>query len=57
VANKWRQIAGTTKSKLVTLPDMNFAYTVVDVENNKDLINEIIEKLLSYNLYHTIKDG
>ena len=45
IASKWRQIAegkGITTGKLITLPDMNFAYTVVDIEKNAELVDEIL---------------
>lgn len=48
IATKWRQIAekGITNGRLVTLPDLNYAYMIVDVENNQELIKEILEYIL-----------
>lgn len=57
IASKWRNIAegsGITTGKLVTLPDMNFAYVVVDAEQNKDLIQEITNTLATTNLYYKV---
>ena len=57
VVAKWRQIAegkGITNGKLVTLPDMNFAYMVVDVEKNSELVDEIMQHILKSQLYYTL---
>jgi len=46
VMEKWYQIAiGTTNSHLVTLPDMNFAYTVVNADSNA-MIEQIVDTVV-----------
>lgn len=60
IVSKWRQIAegaGITNSKLVTLPDMNFAYAVVDVEKNQELIDTIMTRLIQDELYYKVSSA
>lgn len=52
IVNKWLTIAtSSTDSRLVMLPDFNFAYTVVDVDKNAALIEIILEKLMANENY------
>lgn len=58
---RWYNIVkGTTTSHLITLPNLNFAYTTVDVDSNP-LIEEIVSTMIKdknyLGLYETKKDG
>lgn len=61
IVSKWRTIAegkGITTSKLITLPDMTFAYVIVDAEQNSELIQEITNNLATQEMYYEIsKEG
>ena len=49
IIEKWlAMIRGTTNSRLVTLPDMNFAYSTISTDNNA-MVEEAVEKLVSSN--------
>lgn len=56
VVDKWLTIAeGTNNSKLVTLPDLNFAYSVYDVDSNSEL-EEIVKAIANRNIYFSVND-
>ena len=56
IIEKWLVIAkGTTNSKLVTLPDMNFAYANIGVNDNA-MIEEIVKKLINNTNYFNINE-
>lgn len=56
IVSKWRQIAekGISDGRLVTLPDLNFAYMIIDVENNQELIKEILDFILKEQLQYNL---
>lgn len=52
IVEKWLTIAtSVSDSKLVMLPDLNFAYTILDASKNNWLIKDILERLLQDNHY------
>lgn len=54
IIDKWLKIAeGTTNSHLVTLPDMNFAYSVITVDSNS-MIEEVVRTIIQNNDYFSI---
>ena len=56
IIEKWLVIAkGTTNSKLVTLPDMNFAYANIGMNDNA-MIEEIVKKLINNTNYFNINE-
>lgn len=49
--NKWLTIANsTTNSKLITLPDLNFAYSVVTAESNP-MVEDVVKNVIGTNNY------
>ena len=56
VINKWHTMAnGVTKSHLVTLPDINFAYTTVNVDSNP-LIENIVDTIIKNKNFFTLEE-
>lgn len=56
VMSKWYDIAtGTTNSRLITLPDINFAYTVVNADSNA-MIEQIVDTIVMDKNYFTLTE-
>lgn len=56
VMSKWYDIAtGATNSRLITLPDMNFAYTVVNADSNS-MIEQIVDTIVMDKNYFTLTE-
>ena len=54
VMDKWYNIAkGTTNSHLVTLPDMNFAYTIVNADSNS-MIEQVVDTMIKDKNYFAL---
>lgn len=59
IVTKWRKLAeeqgfGINNSKIVTLPDVHFAYMIVDAEKNSELIEAIMKTLIADAFYYKV---
>ena len=56
IIDKWLQLVNkTSNSHLVTLPDMNFAYSIITADSNA-MVEQIIRKLMTSNNYFSITE-